>query len=108
MNDIMEYLIKCPFCYSETKIVMETITPVVYTCKGCNRCVIILGNVIYTVSYEFAKKLFKKYGYRQCGKLVDMKVSSIAETLTEVERVQQLKKLLDQKMDVADFIKKLG
>ena len=102
---VAEFLIKCPACLSEIRLLAQEANPLMLFCSGCRRWVVIHGSVVYTVSGNFFKKLLDVAPVEECGNIFNMSVSEEA-----VERAQreELHKLLDQRMDVADFLKKIS
>jgi transposase-like protein len=102
--NIAEYLIKCPVCYSETKLVAEESNPLIYHCSGCNRSVVIHNNSVFTVSEEYTKKLVRRYKSKACGRVLAYQVSEDAKKFITEEKIKDLQKMLTLNMDVKDFV----
>lgn len=105
---VVEYLIKCPYCFSDTKVVLERANPVMYMCHGCRRVIVIQGKIIYTMPYETVRDILDKYPNKTCGRLLGSYVSPIAKEKLKEKKTVDLHALLEQNIDVNDFIKKLG
>jgi hypothetical protein len=104
---IGEYLIKCPNCLTEVRLVAEMVSPVMVYCLGCDRAMIISNNVIFTLPFEYVSKLAHTYKIRHCGNVLSTQVSPVAKQLINKDKINELRELLDQKLDVQDFIKKI-
>jgi len=104
---ISEYLIKCPVCHSETRLVAEESNPIIFYCHGCNRNVVIHNNIVFTVSEEYLKKLICRYKSKACGRVLVAMVSESAQDLITKDKINELHDLLEKPMDVRDFIKKI-
>lgn len=102
-----EYLIQCPCCRSETKLVAEMRSPIMVYCPGCNRSIVINGSIIFTVPFEFIYSLYKKYKIRVCGKVLASQISKKAKSLISMNEINNLHDLLEERLDVNDFLRKL-
>lgn len=105
---IFEYLIKCPNCLSETRLLAEESNPLIFHCHGCERGVVVHGNVVYTVSQDFLEGLLNRFRSKPCGRLIAARLSEDSEQLITKRRIEQMQNLLDQSKDVSEFIKKIG
>ena len=54
---IMEFKIRCPACETETKIVAHEANPIIFSCTGCHKTVVMQGSRVYTVSTDYMKHL---------------------------------------------------
>lgn len=104
---IGEYLIRCPNCLTEVKVVAEMVSPVIIYCSGCNRAMVMGNNVIFTVPFEYVSELSEMYKIRHCGNVLSTQVSPIAKQLINEDKIHELKDLLAQGLDVQDFINKI-
>jgi hypothetical protein len=107
MMNIAEYLIKCPHCSTETRLVSEEANPIIFHCWGCERSIVIHNSTVYTVSEEYAKELVRHYKSKACGKIMATKVSENVQKNITGESIQELKKLLEMPMDVREFINRI-
>ena len=105
---IGEYVVKCPNCSTEVRLVAEMISPVMVYCNGCERALVIGNNLIYTLPFEYVRALVKKHPIRHCGNVLSTQVSNTAKQLISSEKINQLHYLLGQKLDVKDFINKIN
>ncbi|MBD3261281.1 MAG: hypothetical protein GF334_06285 [Candidatus Altiarchaeales archaeon] len=101
---IIEFKIMCPSCDSETKIVAHEANPIIFTCTGCHKTVVMQGSRVYTVSTEYMRKLMAEHKYHPCGQVLGHKISKKAQSRINNEQVTKLHELLKTKMDVSDFI----
>jgi hypothetical protein len=102
-----EYRIKCPKCNSNLMIVTEAISPVIVPCQGCEDAIVILNNTVFTVSYKYIRELSDKYRVRMCGRVLGSQISNKAMKILTDNKINELHLLLEQPMDVNDFIKKI-
>jgi hypothetical protein len=105
---IGEYVVKCPNCLTEVRLVAEMVSPIMVYCPGCGRTVVLSHNAVYTLSHEFVMKLSQQQGVRLCGNVLSTQVSSTAKQLISDDKIKELHELLGQKLDVKDFIKKIN
>jgi len=105
--NVAEYLIMCPICRSETQLVAEESNPMIFTCRGCNRSIVVHNNAVFTVSEEFVLGLVKKYKSKACGRILASKVSDGAKELITKDKIQELHEILEKPMDVKDIIKNM-
>lgn len=104
---IGEYQLKCPNCSTEVKVVAEMVSPVIIYCHGCSRSMILSNNVIFTVPFEFIAELASKHNIRSCGNVLGTAISPVAKNMINLEKIDQLHHMLEQPLDVTDFLKKL-
>lgn len=102
-----EYLIQCPYCGSETKLFAEMRSPIMIYCPGCDRSIVINGSIIFTVPFDYIYSLHKKYKIRVCGKVIASEISKKAKSLISMNEINNLHDLLEERLDVKDFLKKL-
>jgi len=105
---ISEYLIKCPNCLSETRLVAEESNPLIFHCHGCERSVVVQGNVVYTVSQDFLEGLINRFRSKPCGRVISARLSESSEELITNRKIHQMQNLLEQSKDVSEFIKKIS
>lgn len=104
---VAEYLIKCPRCHSETRLVAEESNPLIFCCRGCSRSIVVHNNAVFTVSEDYVLKLVRRYKAKACGRILASKVSEDAKKEITRDRIKELHNLLEDPMDVRDFIKKI-
>ena len=104
---LIEYHIKCPNCGSETKFVSKEVSPIMLQCAGCNRSIVVQGNNLYTVSKDYMSRILFNHKFRVCGQVVASKVSGQVKGKSADERLKALHELLEQNIDVAEFLKKV-
>jgi len=105
---IIEYQIKCPSCNTETRVVTEDVDPMMFQCKGCGRSVVMQNNSVYTVSEHFTKRVMNQHRVKPCGQLIAHRISEKAKELVNKGNINNLHDLLNENMDVNEFIKRLG
>jgi len=108
MTVIGEYVIKCPNCSTEVRLVAEMVSPIMIYCQGCERTMILSNNIIFTLPFEYVSELTKNHGTRSCGNVLSTQVSKVAKQLINGEKITELRNLLEQRLDVQDFIKKIN
>jgi len=108
MTVIGEYIIKCPNCSTEVRLVAEMVSPIMIYCLGCERTMILSNNIIFTLPFEYVSNLTKNHGIRHCGNVLSTQVSKVAKQLINGEKISELRNLLEQRLDVQDFIKKIN
>ena len=104
MPVIGKFELQCPECGSVTMIITEQENPILVECKGCSRVIVIQGAMVYTVSRNFVKKILCEYSNTVCGKIV----RCIDRNHQKNGDILDLSTLLNQNIDVSEFIKKLG
>lgn len=105
---IGEYIVKCPNCATEVRLVAEMISPVMIYCEGCERALVLSNNIIFTLPFEYVKSLTDQYRIRYCGNVLSTQVSRSAKQLINKDKISELHNLLEQRLDVKDFIKKIN
>jgi hypothetical protein len=105
---IGEYIVDCPNCSTKVTVVAEMVSPIMFYCQGCDRTLILTNGSIFTLPFEFVKELMEKHGIRSCGNVLDTQVSKSAKQLINKDKISILHKLLEQKLDVQDFINKIN
>lgn len=104
---IGEYLIKCPHCLTEIKMVSEMLSPIMVYCKGCDRTIVMHNNTIFTLPFEFVYNLVKTHKVRTCGNIMTTTISKNAKQVINKDKIEDLQQLLSQPLDVQDFLKKI-
>ena len=104
---LLELLIRCPFCNTETRLIAEESGLVMFSCQGCTKGVVLQGNAVYNVSDKFVSRIVKRHKTRQCGQVIGSKLSKKSKDLLSLDKINRLHDLLQEKEDVADFLKKL-
>jgi hypothetical protein len=104
---IGEYYIKCPSCETQIKLVAEMVSPVMICCQGCGKAIVISNSIIFNIPFEFVSELISEYGMRSCGNVLGTQISPIAMELINPKKIDELHELLEQPLDVKDFIKKI-
>lgn len=105
---LSEYRVTCPKCSTQVRVVSEMVSPVMIYCTGCERAVIISRNTVFTLPFEYVSKLLKEHSIRYCGNVLGTQVSSAAKQLISTDKISKLHSLLEQKLDVKDFINKIN
>ena len=105
---IGEYVVKCPNCSTEVRLVAEMVSPIMVFCHGCERTVIMNNNTTFTLPHEYVVELCNKHGIRYCGNVLSTQVSNTAKQLINGDKIQKLHRLLSQNIDVQDFINKIN
>lgn len=105
---VVQYVIRCPTCFSETAYIAEKVFPQFFMCNGCQRFVVLHGTCVYTVTRECVERILSIVPLKVCGKLNGCKMSKLAKNIDESQKIVDLHKLLSVDMDVNDFIKKLS
>jgi hypothetical protein len=105
---IGEYIVTCPNCSTEVRLVAEVVTPIMFYCHGCDRTLVLTHDSMFTLPFEFVKELTEKHGVRLCGNVLSTQLSKAAKQLINKDKISELHNLLDQKLDVQDFIKKIS
>jgi len=104
---LLELLIRCPFCKTETRLIAEESGLVIFSCRGCTKGVVLQGNAVYNVSDNCVKKIVRRHKIRQCGQVIGSKLSNRSKELLTLDKINELHDLLKVREDVQDFIKKL-
>lgn len=101
------FVIVCPNCAAEEAFESEKRPLIMMRCLNCKRQIILdhRRGVLYTVSSRFFKKVVEEFRTEHCGKIV-----AVRQTQPDVkgpiqkDKVESLKDLLSQDMDVNDFL----
>jgi len=104
---IGNFIVRCPCCSTETRLVIEMISPVMVYCSGCNRSIIIQNGIIYTLPADYVHELLKKYKVRACGRIIGADISEQAKKMITSDKISELRDLLSKPMDVRDFLRKI-
>jgi len=104
---LFEILIKCPYCDSAIKLIVQEASPIILSCKGCGKGIVVYGNKLFNVDSIFIKKLFKKHKTVPCGQLLDINISETAKSMLTDCKINELKQILKENSDVNDFIKRI-
>lgn len=102
-----EYLVKCPTCQTQTKIVCEEASPVMIVCAGCHRVLIMHQNRLFTVPISAVTKIMRLHRVRPCGNITATKLSAEAKNFVNTESMEKLHDLLQKDVDVLDIIRSL-
>lgn len=105
---LSECRVTCPNCLTQVRVVSEMVSPVIVCCTGCERAVVIGSNVVFTLPFEYVNDLMKKHPIRYCGNILGSQVSNAAKQLISTDKINKLHSLLEQKLDVKDFINKIN
>jgi len=106
-EEMSEYLLKCPTCSTQTKMVCEESSPVIIVCRGCGRVMVMHQNRLFTVPIPYMVALMRSHKVRVCGNIVATKISDEAQVMVEERRISELHKALEGKEDVLDVMKRL-
>jgi len=90
------------------RLCAEIITPLMIYCHGCDRFVVLTQEYVYTLPFEMVYDILVDHDYRSCGKILSVELSKSAKELINRSKIKELKSLLDQPLDVKDFIKKIN
>jgi len=106
-EDMSEYLLKCPTCSTQTKMICEESSPVIMVCQGCGRVLVMHQNRLFTVPVKFMLSLMRKHRTRVIGNIVATKISDEAERLMDDRKMQDLLNVLEDDQDVLDVIRRI-
>lgn len=106
-NEMGEYLLKCPTCSTQTKMVCEESSPVIMVCQGCGRVLVMHQNRLFTVPVPFMLELMRSHKTRVIGNIVATKISDEAQEMIDDRKIMELRNALEADVDVADVIKRL-
>jgi hypothetical protein len=65
------------------------------------------NNAVFTVSEDYILKLVRRYKSKACGRILASRVSEDAKDMITKDRIKELHRLLENPMDVRDFIEKI-
>lgn len=99
-----EYYVKCPNCLTEVKVVAEMVSPILIFCNGCERSLVLCKNNIFTLPFDYVSELVESHNIRVCGEVLSTRVSSTAKELINNNKINELHHLLNQPLDVKEFI----
>lgn len=105
---IAEYFVRCPECSSRMKLYAEILTPLMIYCHGCDRFIVLTQEQVYTLPFNMVYELLGDHDYRLCGNLLSVELSKSAKQLINRDKIDELKDLLKQPLDVEEFIKKIN
>jgi predicted RNA-binding Zn-ribbon protein involved in translation (DUF1610 family) len=105
MVELYEIRLKCPYCKTETALIVHESNPVMFECPGCDKNVVIQNSIVYTIPRKYFNKLSKKFKTIQCGEIVGYNAAN-TEVISQKE-IDELHKELLGISTVDDFIKKL-
>jgi hypothetical protein len=105
MVELYEIRLKCPYCKTETALVVHESNPVMFECPGCDKNIVVQNNIVYTIQRKFFNKIAKKFKTIQCGEIIGYKPNG-NEVISQKE-IDDLHKELSGITTVDDFIKKL-
>jgi hypothetical protein len=105
-ENMSEYLLKCPTCSTQTKMVCEESSPVIIVCQGCGRALIMHQNRLFTVPVPFMVSLMRKHRFKVCGNVVATKLSDEAQSMLGERKLSELHDALQGDIDVLDVIRK--
>jgi hypothetical protein len=106
-QNLSEYLVKCPTCQTQTKMICEESSPVVVICEGCERALVMHENKLFTVPVRLMLDLMRVHRVRSCGNIVATKISDEAQSMLSDKKITGLHDLLQSDVDVLDIIRSL-
>jgi len=106
-ENMSEYLVKCPTCATQTKIVCEEASPVIIVCQGCGRALVMHQNRLFTVPMSYMVGLMRSHKVRSCGNVVATKISDEAQSMVDDRSMERLHDILERNVDASDIIKEL-
>lgn len=106
-GEMSEYLVKCPTCQTQTKMVCEEASPVMVICAGCQRVLVMHQNRLFTVPVSAVTRLMRLHRVRPCGNITATKLSAEAKSLVNTRSMEELHDLLERDVDVLDIIRSL-
>ena len=104
---VFELLIRCPHCDSITRLIVEDADPLIFSCGGCDKSIVIQGDNVFTVNSGFVKKLLKKHKTNPCGQILLTDISDTAKSMLTEGKIKELRSILKENCDVSEFIKKM-
>jgi len=106
-QEMSEYLVKCPTCQTQTKMVCEESSPVMIVCGGCDRVLVMHQNRLFTVPMSSVLNIMRQHKVRSCGNVIATKISHGAVDVINEKKMTDLHDLLEQEVDVLDFLRSL-
>jgi hypothetical protein len=104
---LFEILIKCPHCDSAIRLIVQEASPIILSCEGCGKGIVVHGDKLFNVDSLFIKKLLKKHKTVPCGQLLNVDISEAAKSMLTDSKIKELQEVLKENTDVSDFIKKM-
>ena len=104
MVELYEIRLKCPYCKTETSLVVQESNPVMFECPGCDKNIVVQNSIVYNIPRKYFNKMSKKFKTVQCGEIIGFKAKS-KEPISQKE-VDDLHKELNDISTVDDFIKR--
>lgn len=103
------YIIVCPNCGAEECFEAEKRLVVMIRCLNCRRQIILdhKKGILYTVSARYFKNIMGNFKTERCGKIIAVKKNSSESNIghpIQEDKIEDLKDLLSQDMDVNDFL----
>jgi len=105
IGDLYEIRLKCPYCKTETALLVYESNPVMFECPGCDKNVVIQNNIVYTITRKYFNKIAKKFKTEPCGEIVGYKTNK--NDVISQKEIDDLHKELLGISSVDDFINKL-
>lgn len=105
-ESMSEYLLKCPTCATQTKMVCEESSPVIIVCQGCGRALVMHQNRLFTVPVPYMVSLMRKHQVKVCGNVVATKLSDEAQSKLGERKLSELHDALQGDIDVLDVIRR--
>lgn len=105
MGPVIQIRFVCPHCLDETWLIAEQTNPIMVRCQGCSDIMVFQNGTLFTVSKTFfKKKILKRFGVSECGKVINhIKVNKPLPST----KITGLKTILSENLDVLDFLDKI-
>lgn len=105
-ENMSEYLLRCPACATQLKLICEESSPVIVVCQGCGKAIVMHQNRLFTVPVPFMVELMRRHRVKVCGNIVATKISDEAQSKMSDQRLSELHKALEGSEDVIDVIRR--
>ena len=105
MVNVIQMRFICAHCHDETWLIAEQTNPIMVRCQGCSDIMVLQNGALFTVSKTFfKKKILKRFVVSQCGKVINhIRVDKPLPS----NKITELKTILNEKLDVLDFLDKI-
>ena len=105
--NIFEYSVVCPECKTKTVMVIVESDLTLFTCSSCKQHIMLFKNSLYKIRDEFLKEIIAKYSTEECGSVVFTRKSQESEEYITKDKLEDLKKTLDNTFFIDDFLDNL-
>ena len=104
--NVYEYAVICPECRTKTVMVVADTGLTLFTCGHCKTHILLAAGKMYPIRDAFYQKILKEHRTEECGSIVfTRKASKKSEEFITKDKIEDLKKTLDNTFFVDDFLK---